>query len=158
MKFKPAESANAEVDMTPMIDIVFQLIAFFMVAINFEQMQADERVKLPRDRLAKPAEVQRDNELVLNVGYRRDASGEKTDPRALVFYAGDPIPVASFAPKLKLEQQVFEETGIAPEDVTVVIRADAEVPTGLVQQLIRLAQDAKFQKFALKATQAQDDT
>ncbi|HUG92340.1 MAG TPA: biopolymer transporter ExbD [Planctomycetaceae bacterium] len=166
MKFKKAESHNAEVDMTPMIDIVFQLIAFFMVAINFEQMQADERVKLPRDRLAKPAEVKRDNELVLNVGYDRNERGERTDrlgrvdpdAPALVFYAGDPTPVLNFAPKLKLEQQVFKDTGVDPREVTVVIRADSEVPTGLVQQLIKMAQEASFEKFAVKATQARDDT
>ena len=46
-----------EVDMTPMIDVVFQLLAFFMVITNFEQTQADERVKLPRDQLAKPPKV-----------------------------------------------------------------------------------------------------
>ena len=167
MKFKRADSANAEVDMTPMIDIVFQLIAFFMVAINFEQAQADERVKLPRDRLAKPAEVKRDNELVLNVGYYRNKDGQRTDPAgnidpqasAFVFYAGaERIPVLNFAPKLQLERQVFQDTGIDPKEVTVIIRADAEVPTGLVQQLIKMSQEAGFEKFAVKATQAQDDT
>lgn len=155
MKFKKSEPANAEVDMTPMIDIVFQLIAFFMVAINFEQMQADERVKLPRDRLAKPAEIKRDNELVLNVGYNRNKSGERTSD-ALVFYATGSLPVLDFAPKLQLERQVFQDTGIDPKEVTVVIRADAEVPTGLVQQLIKMAQEARFEKFAVKATHAQD--
>jgi len=44
----------ADVDMTPMIDIVFQLIAFFMVVTNFANTKADERVKLPKDELARP--------------------------------------------------------------------------------------------------------
>ena len=55
MKINKVEPAVPEVDMTPMIDIVFQLIAFFMVITNFEQTQADERVKLPEDQLARPA-------------------------------------------------------------------------------------------------------
>ena len=38
-----------EPDMTPMIDIVFQLLTFFMIAINFENTKADERVKLPKE-------------------------------------------------------------------------------------------------------------
>jgi biopolymer transport protein ExbD len=155
MKFKPSEPANAEVDMTPMIDIVFQLIAFFMVAINFEQAQADERVKLPRDQLAKPADVKRDNELVLNVGYLRNKAGEPTS-EALVFYAADKIPVLSFGPKLQLEKTVFKDSGIDPGEVTVIIRADADLPTGLVQHVIKMAQEASFEKFAVKATQARD--
>ena len=155
MKFKPAESANAEVDMTPMIDIVFQLIAFFMVAINFEQAQADERVKLPRDRLAKPAEVKRDSELVVNVGYRRNKAGERTSD-AIVFYASGDVPVMSFGPKLQVEKQVFADTGVDPKEVTVILRADAEVPTGLVQHLIKMSQEAGLEKFAVKATHGQD--
>jgi biopolymer transport protein ExbD len=157
MKFKKAENTVPEIDMTPMIDIVFQLIAFFMVAINFEQMQADERVKLPSDRLAKPSDVKRDNELVVNVGYVRNELGERTSP-ALVFYGPQQIPVASFAPKFQLERQVFEDTGVDPKEVTVVIRADAEVPSGLVQELIKAAQQAQFEKFAVAATQAAEHT
>ena len=35
MKFKPADVAPPDLDMTPMIDIVFQLITFFMVINKF---------------------------------------------------------------------------------------------------------------------------
>ena len=41
--------------MTPMIDMAFQLIAFFMFAISFSQNEQDERVLLPDSVLAKPA-------------------------------------------------------------------------------------------------------
>ena len=47
MKIKAANVAVPEIDMTPMIDIVFQLITFFMVINNFDQNEADERVSLP---------------------------------------------------------------------------------------------------------------
>ena len=77
MKIKTPKADVPEVDMTPMIDIVFQLIAFFMVITNFEQTQADERVKLPKNELAKPPEVKRENLLTLNVGYDRDNKGVK---------------------------------------------------------------------------------
>lgn len=55
MRIKRAASSVVEADMTPMIDMTFQLIAFFMIVTNFEQTQADERVKLPADQLARPA-------------------------------------------------------------------------------------------------------
>ena len=54
MKMRKIEMGFTEPDMTPMIDIVFQLLTFFMIAINFENTKADERVKLPKDSLAKP--------------------------------------------------------------------------------------------------------
>lgn len=155
MKFAKSEPSVAEVDMTPMIDIVFQLIAFFMVITNFEQTQADERVKLPEDQLARPSKTKRDNELVLNFGYNRNSDGSRKgagDP--YIFYAGKAILVGNFKESLEFEKATFEEVkGVSPKDVTVIIRADGEVPTGEVQMLIKLCQEASFEKFSLRAEQ-----
>jgi len=147
---KPVEVS--EIDMTPMIDVVFQLIAFFMVITNFEQTQADERVKLPKDQLAKPAEVKREEELTLNVGFKRDSEGNK-ESEAIVMLFGENVPVLKMGPKLKQESKIYKQKGKDPKDVTIIIRADAEVSTGLVQELIILSQEAEFQKFSLAATQ-----
>ena len=54
--------------MTPMIDMVFQLIAFFMVLINFAQTEANDHVKLPSSQLVKPPEVALEFPIVLHVG------------------------------------------------------------------------------------------
>lgn len=155
MKIKAAKAEVQEVDMTPMIDIVFQLIAFFMVITNFENAQADERVKLPKDELAKPVEVKREKELLLQIGFIRDKQGEKQSG-PLVFYAGEEIPVLEISPALTRENASYKAVGVDPKDVTVVIRADREVPTGLVQELIKFSQESGFEKFAMKATQKQD--
>lgn len=45
-----------EGDLTPMIDMTFQLIAFFMVLINFSQAEQNEKIQLPDSQLAKPPE------------------------------------------------------------------------------------------------------
>lgn len=150
---KASEAAEAEVDMTPMIDIVFQLIAFFMVITNFEQTQADERVKLPRDALAKPPEVKVEHSLVLNVGFYRDLQGEKTDaqPWLFNFVDGEPVLPLSAGPQLEKEAILFKNKDINLEDVTVKVRADSEVQTGIVQELIKLCQDAGFETFAMSA-------
>lgn len=139
--------------MTPMIDIVFQLIAFFMVITNFEQTQADERVKLPKDELAKPPQVKREDTFTLNVGFIRDKDGNKTDSEPFVFFGDEKYRVAGVTPRLNEEKQFYDAIGTDPKEVTVVIRADSEVPTGLIQELIKQSQEATFEKFALKATQ-----
>lgn len=152
MKIKGQKAHVADVDMTPMIDIVFQLIAFFMVITNFEQTQADERVKLPKDPLVQPLKVKRKLEVVVNIGFDRDKDGKKLSD-AIVFYAGEKIPVLNFGPKLNQEARIYTASGTSLKEVTIVIRADADTPTGLVQELIKLAQEAKFEKFAMKAKQ-----
>jgi biopolymer transport protein ExbD len=153
MKIASRKAAVADVDMTPMIDIVFQLIAFFMVITNFENQRADERVKLPSNQLAKPAETPRDKELMLNVGFVRDADGNKTTDEIVFYGTGENVPVLQFDKILQRERRMFEGLGTDPAEVTVVIRADAEVRTGLVQELIKMSKESDFTKFALKAKQ-----
>jgi biopolymer transport protein ExbD len=156
---KPVE--NAEVDMTPMIDIVFQLIAFFMVITNFEQTQADERVKLPRDALAKPPEAKLEHEMTLNVGFERDMKGKLVDENPYLFNFGlnDKLPV--LGPKvqeqLATEKRLYKQKEINIAEVTIKIRSDAQVQTGIVQELIKLCQDAGFEKFAMSAMSGSDD-
>jgi biopolymer transport protein ExbD len=156
---RPSGSPDAEVDMTPMIDIVFQLIAFFAVITNFEETQADERVKLPRDTLAKPPEVKVEHQLVLNVGFYRDMKGEKTDtqPWLFNFVNGEPVLPLSAGAQLKKESVLFKNKGIDPAKVTVKVRADAEVQTGIVQELIKLCQNSGFETFAMSAMSGPDE-
>jgi biopolymer transport protein ExbD len=155
MARRKIDTGFAEPDMTPMIDIVFQLLTFFMIVSNFENTKADERVKLPRDTLAKPPEVKPRDELVLNIGFNRNLQGEKTDPDPVLFYAGYDIPIDKIRPELEQERRLFVLKGgeDSLKDVSVIIRADADVPTGMVQNLIKLGQDVGFTKFSLKATQ-----
>ena len=156
---RPDGLPEAEVDMTPMIDIVFQLIAFFAVITNFEETQADERVKLPRDSLAKPPEVKVEHQLVLNVGFFRDMEGEKTDaqPWLFNFVDGEPVLPLSAGRQLSKEASLFKLKEIDVKDVTVKIRADAQTQTGIVQELIKLCQDSGFEKFAMSAMSGKDE-
>ncbi|HVW02275.1 MAG TPA: biopolymer transporter ExbD [Planctomycetaceae bacterium] len=152
MKIKSDKPELPEPDMTPMIDCVFQLITFFMVVINFENTQADERVKLPDSALAKPPKVKIEDELVLNIGYIRDKTGKNLS-EPLVFWPGVDVPVKEIEPYLVKEKQFWKlkHPGTSRMSSTVTIRADGDVPTGVVQELIQSCQTQGFEKFVLKA-------
>jgi biopolymer transport protein ExbD len=161
MKIKRSTSAStAEADMTPMIDMVFQLIIFFMLVMNFDQQQADERVKLPMDPLAQPRTDLRKNQLTINIGFRRDATGQIiSDPLVMNPETGD-IPVMQYGQvNLRQEAAIAKAQGgdKRVQDTFINIRADSKVPTGLVQELIKLSQEAGFSKFALKAMAVADE-
>lgn len=47
MRLKPQKEEEVGFQMSPMIDIVFQLIIFFMVVSTFNQLQVEEDIKLP---------------------------------------------------------------------------------------------------------------
>ncbi len=157
MKFKHAKPTIVEADMTPMIDMTFQLIAFFMIVTNFDQTQADERVKLPADRLARPPKVARENEIVLNVGFLRNSDGSVSSG-PFIFYPGEDIRVADFEPRLRREFTISEKQhGLEKtQDTTIKIRSDGDVPTGMIQELIKMGKDIGFVKFALVA-KSEDD-
>ncbi len=155
MKIKSSGSNAPDVDMTPMIDIVFQLIAFFMVITNFEQQQADERVSLPKDQLARPPEVKRENAFTLNLGFEKNKDGTIADFTPYIFFGDEKLTVQNSDRRLKQEAQFYQTIGTDLAEVTVEIRADAGVDSGLVQTLIQKCQEQgiEFQRFALKATQ-----
>ncbi|MFM9064282.1 MAG: ExbD/TolR family protein, partial [Pirellula sp.] len=70
MALKPKFDAKAaEGDMTSMIDMVFQLIIFFMVLINFSQDDQNQAIKLPSSELAKPADAPLENPIVLTLAF-----------------------------------------------------------------------------------------
>ena len=139
MKFKPANVHPPELDMTPMIDVVFQLIAFFMLINKFEQAEIDERVTQPKDQLAVPPAVQRKNAVMLNFGYLRSKEGAITDTTPYFFFGDELVPMQGVRPRLVQESQFYKTIGTSLEDVTIEIRADSDIPTGMVQELIQIS-------------------
>ena len=148
MKFRASGSAPpAEGDMTSMIDMTFQLIAFFMVLINFTDAETDERIKLPVSELAKPPETAFDAPLTVQL--TKDGN---------VLFNGDEIPVQQFGISLAREATITRRLGKKVENTTVVLRAHEDAKTGVVQELIKLCQEHGFEKFALRAMQKEDSS
>lgn len=129
----------AEGDLTPMIDMVFQLIAFFMVLINFAQTESNDRVKLPSSQLVKPPEVPLEFPIILHVAQ----DGE-------VILGGDDYTAETLRIGLLKELAVIKAEGKAVEDANVVIRAHKDTAAGDVQEVIRVAQEQKLENFALR--------
>jgi biopolymer transport protein ExbD len=131
---------NTEVDMTPMIDMTFQLITFFMLTLNFSQAEQDERIQLPVSQLAKPAEDATDDPITLQL--MRDG---------MVIYAGEPVLVRDMGGYLENEKRAMIAAGKEPNAATVIIRADGRSKTGEVQDLIKVCQEKGFDKFVFRA-------
>ncbi len=131
-----------ELDMTPMIDMTFQLIAFFMVALNFSEADIDQRVNLPASELAKPPDVAYAEPITIQVA--------KND---LIVFGMDETNLAGLKTGLLREAQMIRSFGDKKniKDVTVIIRADETVRTGVVQEIIKACQDAEFENFALRS-------
>lgn len=143
MKISKKKTKMLEGDLTPMIDMTFQLIAFFMVLINFTQADQNQKIKLPESELAKPPEVPFENALTLQM-YK---SGD-------VHFDGNDYTLDNLRQRLVVEKQLadgFRADDGGAKSVTIIVRGDIFVETGKVQQMIKLCQDVGFEKFALRA-------
>ncbi len=132
-----------ELDMTAMIDMTFQLIAFFMILNNFEAAEQDARIVLPASALAKPPEAPFETPITIQMTKEGNPllGGEMfADRKALL-------------PKLKNERYVLESQGKAVGNATIIIRAHKYSKTGDVQDLIKVCQEVQFEKFTLRATE-----
>ena len=132
--------SKTEIDMTPMIDMTFQLITFFVFTLNFSPAVQDERLQLPLSQLAKPAEAPSVDPITLQL---------MSDGR--VIYLGEPLPVEEIGGYLENEKRVMLGAGKNLAEATVIVRADGRSKTGDVQELIKFCQEKGFEKFVLRA-------
>jgi biopolymer transport protein ExbD len=141
MARKRSDGPNStEIDMTPMIDMTFQLIAFFMFVSNFSEAEQDARVQLPLSQLAKPSDAPIEKPVTLQL--TSDSS---------VIYGGELVGVGELGTYLEREKSAILDAGKEPADATVIVRADSGAKTGEVQDIIKICQEKGFEKFALRA-------
>jgi len=148
-KFEPVKEA----DMTPMIDMTFQLIAFFMVIINFTETEQNQAIQLPKSELAKPPDTM-DFPITLQIT-RPDPADQKT----YVYYGGRKYaatPPDQLKQALETQKAFLEAKGKTTADATIIIRADSWARTGDVQRIIELCQDVGYVNYALRALQEKE--
>lgn len=139
MRLAKQTAPAAEADLTPMIDMTFQLIAFFMVLINFSQSEQNDKVVLPTSELAKPVDAPIEFPIIVHL--TRDGS---------VVIGGDEIALDALRSRMAPETAMLKLEGKTNADANIVIRAHQTVPGGRVQDLINRCQELGFEKFALR--------
>lgn len=149
---------KAEPNLTPLLDVVFQLITFFMLVINFSNDNYDARVRLPVAASAAVVEASQDEDrLVFNINSKGELllNGQELDTVSAVKEIRNQ---ADFS-RRTAERQA-EKTGKPKPDpnnlpTTVVIRCDRETPYADLYRLITACQTHGFRKFSLKAMNAE---
>jgi len=110
MNLQPGDEDEPEVNLTPLIDVVFLLLIFFMVSTTFEQ-QSRIQIELP-EATATAAETEDETlEIVI------DAQGR--------YFIGDRQVVNS---EVKTLKSAISKAVDGRESLTVIIRSDASTP------------------------------
>ncbi len=148
-----SQEVKAEPNLTPILDMVFQLITFFMLVINFKTAELDLSLKLPVVGSARPVETHgRRGLLVLNID---NAGNLKVYGRAI---QNIDAYVRNEALAAMMSHRLTPDDLAAGEELptTVVIRADRATPFRKINRVIRACQDNGFRNFALKAVNKED--
>ena len=148
MSGSASSTVKAEPNLTPILDMVFQLITFFMLVINFKSAEMDLTLKLPVVGSARPINDPVQKELlVLN----NDSAGRLKSygqvRENIESYFSDELQESLM--RARLTQADLDAGANLP--TTVVIRSDRATPFNLVYRVIKACQANGFRRFALKA-------
>jgi biopolymer transport protein ExbD len=141
----PQPASEAGFDLTPMIDVTFQLIIFFMLLLNFDKAEQDQRVNLPVSELARPPEAPYEEPMTIQL-----------TKAGTILFAGEELgSIEQLQSALRRETQIIQDYEKKQvEEATIIIRADRTAKTGVVQEIIEASQKVGIRKFALRSEQA----
>jgi len=117
------------VDLTPMLDVVFQLLLFFIVASRFADQERELNVVLPQASEAKPL-IAKPQEFFVNV-----------DREGKYFVGGRPVVLG------ELDRQLAQLAANNPGRQTVVIRADKKCDWEFVVAVMNSCNKAKIKDY-----------
>jgi biopolymer transport protein ExbD len=123
-------------NMTPMIDIVFNLIIFFMLISNFSQLEK-ENVVLPLAERAEAKDVRVYSNVVINIIKPKDPEVKILGNTFEPIVAG---PLEAF-----LVDMVQQKGTNVEKPLNVILRADARVPYEAVAAVMLAAGKAKIE-------------
>ncbi len=133
-----AHSADkVEPNLTPILDMVFQLITFFMLVISFRATDFDKQLVLPVVGSAAPADEDINGELLilnLRAGGKLFVQG-KEEPNVegfLAFEAG------------RLLKDIKPDSG---GEIIVVIRADRQLRCDFLMRVVEACRKSGLQRF-----------
>ena len=147
MKFRTTgrdrRKVRANVDLTPLIDVVFQLLIFFMLSATFV-VQSSIQIQMPRAEGATQLE-QKDLSLTLTYG----TGGPDGEGKVYV----DRDEMATWE---ELRDRLSEEIARRGEDMLLLIRADGRVTVARNIYVMGIAKGLGITRFGLGAQPLDD--
>lgn len=143
---------KAEPNLTPILDMVFQLITFFMLVINFRGAALDLELKLPVLGSARPIDTGGTEDLlVLNIDSLGKLKVYNIEKDVKSYIASEARVTTA---KMLATDRKFKRGDELP--TLVVVRADKGTPFHLFYDIIKTCQDHGFRRFYLNAMSGEE--
>ena len=122
---KNIKNSEFNLDLTPIVDVVFNLLIFFALSLNFSEITSSLNIKLPK---AQSSEVITDRQIVVGI--------EK----------GNKI---SINDQFVLLDQIPTFLSSENRNKVIVIKADKTIDHGFVVQIMDMIKQAGFKKLGI---------
>jgi biopolymer transport protein ExbD len=146
------ESTSEEIDMTPMIDLVFLLIIFFILAGKISSETRTQQITVPPTKTATKLEVK--DRIIINVfGTTKEGSPPRNSIRVgnQTFQAKGVDDYSAYSQLRALLDRAYDRADKTPDvknpklqipEVVLEIRADADTEYRVVQEVLQVVTDS----------------
>lgn len=135
---------SATPNLTPLLDVVLQLLMFFIICTNFKMEETSTEIKLPSAQSARPIEKSDVDVLFLNI-----------DPDGKVLVLGK-SPMSLIEAKYWLKQQYEDAERLAKGEkvqTAVIVRASRDCDYDNVYKLMQACHDVGFRRLNMRVLQ-----
>jgi biopolymer transport protein ExbD len=168
MSHGPTDGGHSEPNLTPLLDVVLQLLMFFMMCVNFVNEQNNEAINLPESLSALPMDKSESDVLFVNVkpfraedfqdrglteeGLQRLKDRFQPGEACVLTVGRDPMKPNEARYWLKQEYEDAEKKSADGKVHTaVVIRADRDTDYAQVFQLLQMCKVQGYTRLKLRA-------
>ncbi len=141
------DGIKAEPNLTPLLDVVLQLLMFFMMCVNFVSEQVNQSIILPVSQSARPMDKSEVSVLFLNVDRFGNlivpGHDSLTSPPSIAYYLRQQYADAQRADKLS--------GGKGDVKTAIVIRADERANYKQVYDVLQICKQVGYQRLHLRA-------
>lgn len=139
MNLQPGDTDEPDINLTPLIDVVFLLLIFFMVSTTFEHQS---RIKIELPEASAEETVQEEDALEILV----DAQGR--------YFLGDRQVINS---ELKTLKTAISKAVGDRGEIPVIIRADANTPHQAVIRVLDATSQLGLTRISLATSQSKEE-
>jgi biopolymer transport protein ExbD len=143
------EPEPLEINMTPMIDVVFLLIVFFMIVVDLTQQDL-VILQLPKSEMGEPDKKPEKNRITVNITWDKETLSSEIWVKRNTYTLDElktwmyPIARSKINKKTKFSE------------IPILIRCDKDAPFRMVQQVMQICADKDIQIYKVLLAAKED--
>jgi biopolymer transport protein ExbD len=135
MSHKKPKRIGISIDMTPMVDVAFLLLIFFMTTTQFKPPERD-RIELPKS--SSDLKAPQSNTITISI---------IKDGRMGIDYVGRTGHVITYVPDIEQLRAHFQTARTANPGARILVKADQAAKYGVMQDVMQMLQDENATRF-----------